>query len=111
MLNTLISHAPRVSIVQELCESRSGRPGLSVLTSLMVSVDVKQYCSGIGPRLSLVCQPTSEDIKQHQKKKKCPYSVGVDRRSFIVSSSLLSQTSRQMLSARCVVRRSIQSTC
>ena len=31
------------SIVQELCESRGGRPGLSVLTSLMVSVDVKNY--------------------------------------------------------------------
>ena len=30
-------------IVQELCESRSGRPGLSVLTSLLVSVDVKLY--------------------------------------------------------------------
>ena len=30
-------------IVQELCESRSGRPGLSVLTSLLVSVDVKTY--------------------------------------------------------------------
>ena len=29
--------------VQQLCESRGGRPGLSVLTSLMVSVDVKQY--------------------------------------------------------------------
>ena len=28
---------------QQLCESRGGRPGLSVLTSLMVSVDVKQY--------------------------------------------------------------------
>ena len=34
-------HAP--GIVQELCESRGGRPGLSVLTSLLVSVDVKQY--------------------------------------------------------------------
>ena len=32
-----------VSRVQELCESRGGRPGLSVLTSLTVSVDVKQY--------------------------------------------------------------------
>ena len=41
------------AIVQELCESPGGpqelresgggRPGLSVLTSLMVSVDVKQY--------------------------------------------------------------------
>ena len=30
-------------IVQELCESRVGRPGLSVLTSLLVSVDVKNY--------------------------------------------------------------------
>ena len=32
-----------VDIVQELCESRGGRPGLSVLTSLLVSVDVKNY--------------------------------------------------------------------
>ena len=30
-------------IVQELGESRVGRPGLSVLTSLLVSVDVKNY--------------------------------------------------------------------
>ena len=30
-------------IVQELCESRGGRPGLSVLTNLLVSVDVKLY--------------------------------------------------------------------
>ena len=30
-------------IVQELCESRGGRPGLSVLTSLVVSVDVKHH--------------------------------------------------------------------
>ena len=39
------SHAgpPHVLIVQELCESRGGRPGLSVLTSLLVSVDVKPY--------------------------------------------------------------------
>ena len=33
----------RQDIVQELCESRGGRPGLSVLTSLLVSVDVKIY--------------------------------------------------------------------
>ena len=32
-----------LSVLEELCESRGGRPGLSVLTSLMVSVDVKQY--------------------------------------------------------------------
>ena len=30
-------------IVQELCESRGGRPGLSVLTSLLASVDVNIY--------------------------------------------------------------------
>ena len=34
---------PPTLIVHELCESRGGRPGLSVLTSLLVSVDVKQY--------------------------------------------------------------------
>ena len=34
---------PLKFIVQELCESRGGRPGLSVLTSLLVSVDVKNY--------------------------------------------------------------------
>ena len=36
---------PRIAIhiVQELCESRGGRPGLSVLTGLLVSVDVKIY--------------------------------------------------------------------
>ena len=28
---------------QELCESRGGRPGLSVLMNLTVSVDVKQH--------------------------------------------------------------------
>ena len=37
-----ISLSPHL-IVQELCESRGGRPGLSVLTSLLVSVDVKIY--------------------------------------------------------------------
>ena len=31
------------NIVQELCESRGGRPGLSVLSSLPVSVYVKIY--------------------------------------------------------------------
>ena len=32
------------TIVQsKLCECRGGRPGLSVLTSLMVSVDVKHH--------------------------------------------------------------------
>ena len=31
------------NIVKELCESRGGRPGLSVLTSLLVSVNIKLY--------------------------------------------------------------------
>ena len=34
---------PTQFMVQELCESRGGRPELSVLTSLLVSVDVKLY--------------------------------------------------------------------
>ena len=34
-----------VIIVQELCENRGGRPELVVLTSLLVSVDVKNYCT------------------------------------------------------------------
>ena len=39
-----IDHASFVQhIVQELCESRGGRPGLSVLSSLLVSVDVRLY--------------------------------------------------------------------
>ena len=53
-------------IVQELCESRGGRPGLSVLTSLLVSVDVIiEPCFGIGHNLSLIGQLISEDIKHH----------------------------------------------
>ena len=39
----IVSFGLFVCIVQELCESRGGRPGLSVLTSLLVSVDVKNY--------------------------------------------------------------------
>ena len=34
---------PCIVIVQEQCESRGGRPGLSVLTSLLVSVDEKLF--------------------------------------------------------------------
>ena len=39
----VVRWARRVHIVQELCESRGGRPELSVLTSLLVSVDVKNH--------------------------------------------------------------------
>ena len=38
-----LGHVWFFSIVQELCESRGGHPGLSVLTTLLVSVDVKNY--------------------------------------------------------------------
>ena len=34
---------PRAYAGQELCESRGGRPELSVLRNLLVSVDVKNY--------------------------------------------------------------------
>ena len=56
-----------VTIVQELCESRGGRPGLSILMSLLVSVDVKIYCTVLRhwSQLVLICLMTSEDIK-HQ---------------------------------------------
>ena len=36
-------HFKGTLIVQALCESRGGRPGLSVLTSLLASVDIKNY--------------------------------------------------------------------
>ena len=36
-------HVLTPHIVQELCESRGGCPGLSVLTNLLVSVDVRNY--------------------------------------------------------------------
>ena len=52
MLTLLIALLPSIKceilyslniIVKELCESRGDRPRLSVLTSLLVSVDVKLY--------------------------------------------------------------------
>ena len=45
-LHTLAKYESQIImwlIVQERCESRGGRPGLSVLTSLLVSVDVMIY--------------------------------------------------------------------
>ena len=50
--------------VQELCESRGGRPGLSFLTSLMVSVDVKQYWTMLTHWSQLVPN-MSADIQGH----------------------------------------------
>ena len=51
-------------IVQELCESRGGRPGLSVLTSLLVSVDVKQQWTMLRHWSQLVPN-MSTDIRGH----------------------------------------------
>ena len=51
-------------IVQELCESRGGRPGLSVLTSLLVSVDVKNYWTVLRHSSQLVPN-MSNDIWGH----------------------------------------------
>jgi len=77
-------------IVQELCENRGGHPGLSNLTSLKISVDVKKSyiepCSYIGLSLSLICQPTSKDTKHHMKEgKKACYC----RRFMIIKKNLL----------------------
>ena len=38
-----MSGSRSVRTVEELCESQMRRPGLSVLTSLLVSVDVNLY--------------------------------------------------------------------
>ena len=51
-------------IVQELCESRGGRPGLFVLTSLMVSVDVKLYRTMLR-HWSQLAPNMSTDIRGH----------------------------------------------
>ena len=48
----------------ELCECRGDRPGLSVLTSLMVSVDVKQYWTMLTHWSELVPN-MSTDIRGH----------------------------------------------
>jgi len=53
-----------ICIAQELCESRGGRPGMSVLTSLMVSVDVKQHWTMLRHWSQLVPN-MSTDIRGH----------------------------------------------
>ena len=52
----------------ELCESRGGRPGPSVLTKsygFRGRKAILNHAPRTGLSLSLICQPTSEDIKQH----------------------------------------------
>ena len=48
---------------QELCESRGGRPGRSVLMSLTVSVDVKQHWTVLR---SQFVPNMSTDIRGHE---------------------------------------------
>ena len=55
----------QTSEIKELCESRGGHPGLSVLTSLMVSVDVQQHRTVLTHWSQLVTN-MSTDIRGHQ---------------------------------------------
>ena len=52
-------------IFQELCESRGGRPGLSVLTSLLVSVDVQDSIEPCFRHWSQLVPNMSTDIWGH----------------------------------------------
>ena len=67
-------------IVQELFESRGGRPGLSVLTSLL-DFRYIEPCFGIGLSLSLICQLTSEDIKLHFIIINCTFLIKIIKRA------------------------------
>ena len=55
----------RSSFHSFMCESRGGRPGLPVLTSLLVSVDVKQYRNLLTHWSQLVPNNMSTDIRGH----------------------------------------------
>ena len=59
-----LSRKVSVYIVQELCESRGGRPGPSVLTSLLASVDVKIYITMLR-HWSQFVPNMSSDIRGH----------------------------------------------
>ena len=81
-----------VIIVQELCESRGGRPGLSVLTEpygFLGRKAILNHASAL-VSLSLICQPTSEDIKQHYLPTACTRLIGsgVPRMQKLCSISL-----------------------
>ena len=59
------AHPSMVDIVQELCESRGGRPEPSVLTSLLVSVDVKAILNHASALVSQLVPNMSTDIRGH----------------------------------------------
>ena len=62
-----IKHPPHFGLVrvQELCECRGGRPGLSVLMNLTVSVDVKQHWTMLR-HWSQFVPNMSTDIRGHK---------------------------------------------
>ena len=65
-LGYLVLGLPRRSVrVQELCESQGGCPGLSVLMSLTVYVDVKQHWTMLRHWSQFVSN-TSTDIRGHE---------------------------------------------
>ena len=64
-------------IVQELCESRDGRPGLSVLTSLLVSMYVKLYRTMLRHWSQLVPNMSTDIWKQHYM----PYLTSIHQSS------------------------------
>ena len=57
--------SPTYTRVQELCESQGGCPGLSVLMSLMVSVDIKQHWTMLRHWSQLVPN-MSTDVRGHE---------------------------------------------
>ena len=75
---------------QELCESAGGRPGLPVLMSLMVSVDVKQHWTlhTYWSQFSLICQPG------HPRTLSSASAISIESSSSTVSSGA-SQLRRQ----------------
>ena len=72
--------------VQKLCESRGGRPGLSVLTSLPVSVDVKRHWTMLRHSVNMSTEIRGHEAlhhHQHSATQMCT-GTGVHRSSMAV---------------------------
>ena len=93
----MTSGRPRV---QELCESRGGRPGLPVLMSLVVSVDVKQHCTihthrsqfvpNMSTRHPMTLSSTSSSCNAFRAQELCGQGGGPGL-SFLVPLSLINR--------------------
>ena len=105
LINTLESRAIRslwrthfTVIVQELCESRGGRPGLSVLTSLLVSVDVKNYWTVLRHWSQLVPNKSADiwglSLHCHHQNDSC-IKMGSDESHFNASLTVRDKDTRQ----------------